>query len=441
MWTEAVYAFESMLQIAASSSLVEMALKLFPFVLLIELPLYLLVLSGLVRFGWRNHFNKPTRVRYPPVTCIITCYSEGLDVQRTIRSLVHQNYPGQIDIIPVIDGAIQNANTLAAARACQAEFANIPRRRVLVLPKWQRGGRVSSLNTGLSIAKGEIVMALDGDTSFDTDMVTQATKHFDNPNVVGVAGALRVRNVTKSLVTRLQGLEYALSISAGRSGLSEYNLVTNISGAFGVFRTSFLRGIGGWDSGTAEDLDLTLRIKQYFGRHRDLRIVFEPHAVGHTDVPDTFYGFYRQRLRWEGDLFYVYVRKYSRNIRPSLLGWANTVFVLVAGMFMQVIMPFVIIGYTLLLMWIMPAGTLLGLSAFIYLFYLVAVSITFATYLIAISERKLDDLRFLAVLPIFPLFAFSCRVHSAFAILHEILLQTHLDSAMAPWWVLRKTRF
>ncbi|MEX8520206.1 MAG: glycosyltransferase [Leptothrix sp. (in: b-proteobacteria)] len=441
MLSQAVYAFQSMLIIASNSSLVDMAVKFFPFVLLIEVPLYLLVLSGLVRFGMRVNFTKTSRLRYPHVTCIITCYSEGLDVQRTIRSLVHQNYPGTIDIVPVIDGALQNANTLAAARACQAEFTNVPRRRVMVLPKWQRGGRVSSLNTGLSLAKGEIVMALDGDTSFDTDMVTQATKHFDNPNVVGVAGALRVRNVTKSLVTRLQGLEYALSISAGRSGLSEYNLVTNISGAFGVFRTSFLRGIGGWDSGTAEDLDLTLRIKQYFGRHRDMRIVFEPHAVGHTDVPDTFHGFYRQRLRWEGDLFYVYVRKYARNIRPSLLGWANTLFVLVGGLFMQVLMPFVIIGYTVLMCLAMPAGVLLGLSAFIYLFYLTAVSITYTTYLVAISERKREDLRFLAVLPLLPLFAFSCRVHSAFAILQEILLSTHLDSAMAPWWVLRKTRF
>lgn len=441
MWNDAVYAFETMVRIASASSFMDLAIRFFPFVLLVELPLYTLVLIGLVRFGLRQRRPQPQRQRYPSVTCIVTCYSEGPEVQRTIRSLVHQSYPGQIDIIPVVDGAIQNASTLAAARACQAEFSQVARRRVIVLPKWQRGGRVSSLNTGLSMARGEIVMALDGDTSFDNDMVRQATKHFENQNVVGVAGALRVRNVARSLVTRLQGLEYALSISAGRSGLSEFNLVTNISGAFGVFRTSFLRAIGGWDSGTAEDLDLTMRIKQYFGRHRELRIVFDPHAVGHTDTPDTFRGFYRQRLRWEGDLFYVYVRKYMNNIRPSLLGWGNTLFVLIGGLFMQVIMPFIIIAYTVMLSWAMPAGALLGLSAFVYLFYLIAVTTTYLTYLIAVSERKIADLRFLTVLPLLPLFAFSCRIHSAFAILQEILLHTHLDSAMAPWWVLRKTRF
>ena len=78
-------------------------------------------------------------------------------------------------------------------------------------------------------------MALDGDTSFDNDMVEKATRHFEDPQVAGVAGNLRVRNQNKSLVAKMQGLEYVLSISGGKTGLSEFNVVNNISGAFGVF--------------------------------------------------------------------------------------------------------------------------------------------------------------------------------------------------------------
>ena len=48
---------------------------------------------------------------------------------------------------------------------------------------------------------------------------------------------------------------------------------------------------------------------------------------------------------------------------------------------------------------------------------------------------------YLAFLPLFPLFAFVNRVHCSFSILQEIFLQSHLDSSMAPWWVLRKTKF
>jgi len=171
---------------------------------------------GMVKYGLRELRPDRQRERYPRVSCIITCYAEGRDVSKTILSLAEQLYPGFIEIIAVVDGALQNAPTLQAAREASSLVARTPRRQVLVLPKWQRGGRVSSLNAGLSVATGEVVMALDGDTSFDNDMVRNATRHFDDPGVVGVAGNLRVRNAKRSLVARLQALEYVVSISAGK---------------------------------------------------------------------------------------------------------------------------------------------------------------------------------------------------------------------------------
>ena len=308
-------------------------------------------------------------------------------------------------------------------------------------PNGSGGGRVSSLNAGLSIATGEIVMALDGDTSFDNDMVRNATRHFDDPGVVGVAGNLRVRNAKRSLVTRLQALEYLVSIAAGKTGLSEFNLVNNISGAFGVFRTAFIRNLGGWDAGTAEDLDMTTRIKQYFGRHPGLRIVFDPHAVGHTDAPDTWRVFFRQRLRWDGDMFYIFIRKFRFNLRPRLLGWRNFLFVVVNGLLMQLVMPFMIVGYTGMMLFTLPVGAVLGVLAFIYLAYLASLVFYFMLYLVAVSERPGDDAVYLAFLPLFPLFAFVNRVHCSFSVLQEIFTRSHLDSSMAPWWVLRKTKF
>lgn len=441
MLEEAFWSFGAIVASAAEQRWVEVALKFFPFALLLELPVYVLVVTGVVRYGLRQWRPYRQRERYPSVSCVITCYSEGDDVRHTIRSLAHQVYPGRIEIVAVIDGALQNGATLRAARACQAEVDALQARRLVVLPKWQRGGRVSSLNAGLGFSRGEVVMALDGDTSFDNDMVGRATRHFDDPSVVGVAGCLRVRNPRAGAAAALQALEYMLSISAGRTGLAEWNVVNNISGAFGIFRASFLRHLGGWDAGTAEDLDLTLRIKQYFGRHPGLRIAFEPHAVGHTDAPPTLRQFFRQRLRWEGDLFYVYVRKYRFNLRPRLLGWRNFLFVALNGLVMQVVMPFVIVGYTAALLWVLPVGAALGVMSFVYLVYFAALALYFALYLLVVSERPLADLRYFGWLPLFPLFAFAARVHSAVAIVQELLMKTHLDSAMAPWWVLRRTKF
>ena len=238
--------------------MMQFALKFIPYVLFLELPLYIFIILGIIRYFIRKDDEiLEEKNYYPKVSCIVTCYSEGKGVAITIRSLTEQIYPGVIEIIPVVDGAVQNKETYQAAKQLETYVRRFTNRILKVVPKWQRGSRVSSLNAGLNMATGEVVMALDGDTSFDNNMVRDACIHFADPNVVGVAGSLRVRNVFQNLVTRLQGLEYLLSIHASKVGLSEFNVVNNISGAFGIFRRRFLEKIGGWDAGTAEDLDQT----------------------------------------------------------------------------------------------------------------------------------------------------------------------------------------
>lgn len=422
--------------------LLTVLLLFFPFALLFEFPLTALVWIGMIRYGLRRqHHPAPQRRVYPKVSCLLVCYAEGEGVRASITSLAHQEYPGFIELLVIVDGAIQNAATLRAAQAVATEVQGVPRRKVRIVPKWQRGGRVSSLNLGLELSSGEICMALDGDTSFDNDMVDQATKHFTDPNVIAVSGNLRVRNAKHSLATRLQAIEYMLSISAGKTGLSEFNVINNVSGAFGVFRKSFLRLTGGWDSGTAEDLDLTLRMKQYFGRHHNLRIVFEPLAVGHTDVPDSLVGFFKQRWRWDGDLFYVFWNKYRFNVRPDLLGWPNFLFTLYAGLIQQILLPFVIVVYTFGMFWLYPPGLVFGIAIFVFLVYFLILLVQFVLYVAFVSERAREDLKYAIYLPIFPLFTFAARINSGFALLQDIFLKSHLDSSMAPWWVLRKTKF
>jgi hypothetical protein len=151
--------------------------------------------------------------------------------------------------------------------------------------------------------------------------------------------------------------------------------------------------------------------------------------------------FWRQRLRWEGDLFYLFVRKYRFNIRPALLGWRNFLFTVVNGVLMGLVMPFFIAFHTLLMLWLLPVGAVLGLLALVYGVYLALAVVTFVLYLAAVSERPTQDAPYLLLLPLMPVFAFACRLHTAVAILQEACTRSHLDSAMAPWWVLRKTKF
>ena len=116
MWDQVVFAFVTLFASSSQQNWLELAWKIFPFVVVLEAPFFLLVTAGMVRYGLRRHRPERQRERYPRVSCVVTCYSEGEDVRKTIQSLAQQLYPGHIEIIAVIDGAIQNRPTLLAAR-------------------------------------------------------------------------------------------------------------------------------------------------------------------------------------------------------------------------------------------------------------------------------------------------------------------------------------
>lgn len=428
-------------QLRSEDGLALLLLRLFPVFLLLELPLTLVVVLGVLRWWIREQTLPPRQSLYRPrVSCVITCYSEGADVRRTLETLCEQTYPGEIELIPVVDGAAVNQDTLQAVRGFEVREEWRQTRRVRPIAKWQRGGRVSSLNAGLSMCTGSIVMALDGDTSFDNTMVSAMVRHFEDPNVPAVAGSLRVRNTWTSLVTVIQAIEYLVSIQLAKTGLSEWNLVNNISGAFGAFRKETIEQIGGWDTHSAEDLDITLRIKSYFGRYRGLRIPFEPKAIGHTDAPTTVTGLLRQRMRWDGDLLFLYGRKHSGSISPRLMGWPNFLMTVISGLFIQVVLPFIIIGYTALMLFTLPWQTVLALAVLVEVVYFLLLALQYLLMLIMVSERPGKDLQLTPFLPLFPVAMFMVRCWSAVAILNELWRRSHEESSMAPWWVLRKAK-
>ncbi|MBS0586375.1 MAG: glycosyltransferase family 2 protein [Proteobacteria bacterium] len=417
----------------------EYAFMLIPFVLFFELPLYFVNWMSVFRYLFKKSVEAPAALPYyPRVTCAITCYAEGEAVKSTVISLLEQIYPGPIEIIAMVDGVQKNMATYQALKKLIPVVAKYSKRSLIIIPKIQRGGRVSSLNAGLSRAQGEIFFALDGDTSFDNQMVNSAVSHFRNPNIVAVTGPMRVRNARKTIITRLQSLEYMLTMQVGKLGFAKLNVINNIPGAFGIFRKSFVQKIGGWNTGTAEDLDLTLRIKRYHRRYPHLRIEFEPGAVSHTDVPENLGDFLKQRLRWDGDLWYIYSNKHKYGISAAAMGWGNFIFLLWYGILFQIVMPFSIVIYTVYMVVKLPLHTFLFSMILVYIFYVGLITLQYIFYLALVSDRKWEDCEAVLILPVYPLFQFISRIWSTVAIMNQILNKGHLDSAMAPFWVLKK---
>ncbi|MBL6750929.1 MAG: glycosyltransferase family 2 protein [Nevskia sp.] len=424
--------------VMVSGSAEQLVLKFTPFALFLEMPLYVLTWLGLAHYLWRQHTEAPAEVPYyPRVSCICNAYAEGRDVQYSVRSLLEQIYPGHIELILVLDGAVHNRVTYQAITQLVGGFRNSRSRSVRFIPKPQRGGRVSATNTGLLYATGEIVMALDADTSFDNDMVAMAVRPFVDPNVVGATGPLRVRNAGRTLATRLQAVEYMLAIYLGKVGLAEWNLINNLPGAYMIYRKSIVDHVGGWNTGTGEDLDLTLRVKQYIRRYPGLRMVFAPGAVAHTEVPESFAGFFKQRLRWDGDLSYIYFRKHWHAFSP-MIGWRNFLGVVWYGLLFQVFLPILQVCFFAYYLLFEPAAFFVGLMLLVYCFYGLLCLFQFLLFIALLSERPRQDLPFLAILPLMPVFMVCARVWSAIATFHEWFNRAHQDSPMGPWWVIRQ---
>ncbi|MGL4749585.1 MAG: glycosyltransferase, partial [Shewanella sp.] len=111
MWPDSFYVLDQLVLSLVRNQ--ELWLLLFPMMIVIELPLYLLVLTGI--FRWAYHPEQDKLVRYPSISFVITCYGEGEAIEITIDTLAEQLYPGQIEILAVVDGAKQNADTYQAA--------------------------------------------------------------------------------------------------------------------------------------------------------------------------------------------------------------------------------------------------------------------------------------------------------------------------------------
>lgn len=409
-----------------------------PMFLIFDVPLSPMVLLGIGRWFWRKHHEQEKPYYSPLVTCGVTCYSEGEDIKKTIMTLCEQVYSGHIEIIVVIDGASINKSTYQAALECREIVARYARRKLIILPKWQRGGRVSSSNAALNIAKGELFFALDADTSFDNDTVSQIVQEFTDPNVPAVGGSLRVRNDNVSLVSRMQALEYMISLQGAKTGLAEWNVINSISGAFGAFRTKFVRQIGGWDTHSGEDLDITLRIKQYMARHPELRIPFAAHAMGYTDVPTTAKSLFMQRIRWDGDLYFLYLRKHKQGLSPRLLGWRNYISTVLYGVVQNILLPYLVVFYTIWVFFNYPAQVVCAGFAIQYLCYLFFTVLHFLVFLIAVSKHPTKDIHYFKWLPFYPIYGFIMRIVNAIAVLNEQIRRSHEESNMAPWWVLKR---
>jgi len=171
------------------------------------------------------------------------------------------------------------------------------------------GGKSDALNTGISLATGDIVITLDADSILESDSLSKINQAFADPLVVAAGGMVHVGQLInrrgstvygQNMLIRYQLSGYLSSFYVRKATQSKLNVLGVVSGAFGAFRRDVLVKIGGYKQTLGEDMEITFRLQKYI-KERKLgeKLIFVPEAVCYTEVPETFKALLHQRIRWQ----------------------------------------------------------------------------------------------------------------------------------------------
>ena len=239
--------------------------------------------------AWNS--NRPKNRPVPPpidpslfVSVLIPAFNEARVIEASVQRVLQSCDIG-LEVIVIDDGSKDETSAIIS-RA----FGGDPRVQLLTL---ENGGKACALNEGLKLAKGEIIIALDADTQFETDTIAKLARWFVDPKIGAVAGNAKVGN-RHNLVTRWQAVEYVTAQNLERRALSQFDAIMVVPGAVGAWRRSALDEVGDYPTDTlAEDQDLTIAIQR-----KGWRIGYDVDAVAWTEAPESFSALSKQRFRW-----------------------------------------------------------------------------------------------------------------------------------------------
>jgi cellulose synthase/poly-beta-1,6-N-acetylglucosamine synthase-like glycosyltransferase len=297
-----------MVQLLAGKSWFLLAFSVFIF----DIPRYTLSLASLSLLGpWKQRRATPTG--NATVSVIIPTFNGGTGLAPTIRSLRRQTLR-PVEIIVVDDGSTDETRAVAKQARAQGLVD-------MVICHGTRCGRSAAINAAARFASGNLLLPVDAVTVFEPTAVARLAAVFRDPSVAGASCSIAISNEDESIWTRLQTVEYLMSISAGRSILDLAEAIACLSGACSAYRRETFLQQGGLDVGPGEDLEYSLRL-----RRLGHRIRFVPDAWAETAGPASGIGLLRQRARWDRDALRVRFMMYGElSLRHPLERLSDTI--------------------------------------------------------------------------------------------------------------------
>lgn len=165
---------------------------------LYPLVLFCAYVAAQIRRDWKYLNGRRTRRRpaldndnLPAVSLIVAVHNEEAALGRKLANLRRLDYPGEkLEVLFVSDGSTDRTHEI---------LAQTPGVRLIARP--QRRGKAEALNVGVAAATHELLVFSDASTLFSPDAVRQLVRHFADPTVGVVCGALEFEGTAESKQT------------------------------------------------------------------------------------------------------------------------------------------------------------------------------------------------------------------------------------------------
>ena len=303
--------------------------------------------------------RRPARIKpavYPGVTVLIAAFQEEAAIAETLQSIAAEDYLGPLEVLVLNDGSTDRTVEYAQAAIARLKFA--PQAEVRILDFKENRGKSAVLNSGLRVARHELIVTIDGDSRLHPDALTDIVERLlsDPPNTVAVAGAVLVRNSRVNLITGAQEWDYFHGIAAVKRMQSLYQGTLVAQGAFSIYRKSALIEVGGWPDTVGEDIVLTWALLR-----KDHRVGYAEDAIVWTNAPTTFRQFARQRQRWARGLIEAFSHHERLLFKPRLTQmfvWWNLLFLPLDVAYTFIFIPGVLAAIFFQIFWIAGPMTL-----------------------------------------------------------------------------------
>lgn len=269
----------------------------------------------------------------PSVTVIVPCHNEAEVIDRCIYSLKAQVYPhDKLQFVIVDDGSTDGTADRAEKHVGATPepggflLRGQPIRvgdftGTLALIRNSHAGKAHTLNAGIALATGEIVVNIDSDVVLDPGAVRAIAEYFVlNPDSGAATGHIEIdwdiieqRDGDGALVldengdltpkklgsmerflAKAQFLEYLSAFGLGRRAQAIDGAVYTLAGACSAFRREiFDGGITYLNDTVSEDTLLTFELHR-----RGIKIGFIDEARIHLEPVTDWDALYAQRMRW-----------------------------------------------------------------------------------------------------------------------------------------------